>query len=586
MKKFLLMASMMFAFSAATNAMPAKKGVWHTITLANGTEVTAELRGDEFLNWMETSDGQRLVANDNGRYVVADMPALQEAANARRALIGEARAQRLARATALKTDNGLLKTVIGGKHEPYLGKKKGLIILVEFTDKKFMDGHDLDFYKRVANERGFTHSEGFVGSVSDYFLAQSNGQFELDFDVVGPIQLAHKVSYYGSNTNGTTDANAAYMIKEACDGANKAGINFSDYDWDGDGEADQVFVLYAGYGEASGGAANTIWPHEWQMKYQTKVGILTYSTGKVNTYACANECTKDPQTKKDISEGIGGICHEFSHCLGFADMYDTYNQDNNYGMSYWDVMDSGSYNGDGFRPCNYTGYERMYAGWVEPIVLDKAATVLKMESSTDFARPFIVYNDKHKDEYYLLENRQKTGWDKSILGSGMLIMHVDFKQSIWQSNMVNSSKSDHMRCTIFHADNDAGFLKVVNGYTYIDRDNIKNDVYPYEDNDELTNTSKPAAKLYNVGLDGTKNMSKPITGITRNEDGTMAFKFMGGNDKNVISNATTNGISNITVSNKLAEDTRVYSIDGRCLGNDINALGHGMYIVGGKKIVK
>ena len=487
--------------------------------------------------------------------------------------------------------SGQQRVQIGDEHITYTGKKKGIIILVQFPNQKFETGHDNAYYKMVANEKGLTHEDGYVGSVTDYFLSQSNGQFELDFDIAGPYTLSHTSSYYGKNDGANIDTKVGYMIQEGCDAAVEDGFNFNDYDWDGDGYADQVFVLYAGLGEASGGDAKTVWPHEYQIRYTCVGKVLNYTAegkGKVDTYACANEMERvinnatGTYTNELKLAGIGTICHEFSHCLGFADMYDTSSNGGNYGMGFYDVMSAGSYNGGGFTPCNYTAYERIYAGWTEPIVLDEPATIKAMQSSEDYGRPFILYNDKHPDEFYTLENRQKKGWDAELYGSGLMITHVDYDQTKWGINQVNASASDHQRCTIFHADNDADGTVL---------ESIKNDLYPYMSggvplNDELTDDSRPAAKLYNKNADGTKYMGKPITAIKKNVNGTISFDVMGGNEDNILDNTTSEtAIKDIKADTRKA-DNRVYSIDGRYLGDDINALGKGLYIVGGKKELK
>lgn len=55
-------------------------------------------------------------------------------------------------------------------------------------------------------------------------------------------------------------------------------------------------------------------------------------------------------------------------------MYDT-TTGTNFGMGAWDLMDYGSYNGDGYVPAGYSGYEKMVCGWTTPIELDQATTV-------------------------------------------------------------------------------------------------------------------------------------------------------------------------------------------------------------------
>lgn len=583
MKKLYLMLSMLFAFGTAANAVPAKK-LQKVITLANGTQVSVELRGDEYLSWWEGTDGTayRTTATDENVFEAFDLEAQKPAAAARRARTEQGRVARLARVkNSLKGADDKMRG-LGGDHITYKGVKKGLVVLVDFKNKKFADGHDLEYYKNVINGKDFTdEAEGYVGSVRDYFLAQSNGQFELDFDVVGPVTMSKNYGYYGNDGAYQKDEKVYEMIKEACDGIQDQ-VNLKNYDWDGDGEADQVFFLYAGLGQASGGSAGTIWPHESELRYWP-CGVLSYPTGKINTYACANELQPETQgSSRYISAGIGTICHEFSHCLGFADMYDT-TGGGGYGMSVFDVMDQGSYNGNGFVPCNYTAFERIYAGWVEPIELIDPATVKDMKSVSDYGRPFIMYNYKNTNEYFLLENRQNTGWDKGLYGSnGLLIVHVNYVPSRWANNSVNSSAEKIQCCTVVNAD----------GSRENTQYSLQGDLYPYEVkgvtmNDEFTDYSEPAAKLYNKNSDNSYALGIPITKIKRSK-GSVSFLVCGGDDKNVIDNTfkgVVDGINGVTVVKKTV-DNRIYSIDGRYLGTDASALGKGIYVVGGKKIVK
>lgn len=584
MKKLYLMLSMLFAFGTAANAVPAKK-LQKVITLANGTQVSVELRGDEYLSWWEGADGTayRTTATDENVFEAFDLEAQKPAAAARRARTEQGRVARLARVkNSLKGADDKMRG-LGGDHITYKGVKKGLVVLVDFKNKKFADGHDLEYYKNVINGKDFTNEEeGYVGSVRDYFLAQSNGQFELDFDVVGPVTMSNKYGYYGADSEYQKDEKVYEMIKEASD-AIQDQVNLKDYDWDGDGEADQVFFLYAGLGQASGGSNSTIWPHESELRYWP-CGVLSYPTGKINTYACANELQPETQgSSRYISAGIGTICHEFSHCLGFADMYDT-SGGGGYGMSVFDVMDQGSYNGNGFVPCNYTAFERIYAGWVEPIELIDPATVKDMKSVSDYGRPFIMYNYKNTNEYFLMENRQNTGWDEGLYGSnGLLITHVNYVPSRWANNIVNASTQKIQCCTVVNAD---GSREISNTLS------LQGDLYPYEEkgmtlNDEFTDDSEPASKLYNKNSDNSYALGIPITQIKRSK-GSISFLVCGGDDKNVIDNTfkgVVDGINGVTVANKTV-DNRIYSIDGRYLGTDASALGKGIYVVGGKKIVK
>ncbi len=498
MTRFLFLVALTFVTFVA-NAIPARRGLWKTATLDDGTTVRVELRGDEHLHYWQAADGKCYHVDDANRAtLITDMAALRTKAKAK---VAARNAKRKARTRALTTKRSA---------PVYSGQKKGLIVLVQFSDKKFATGHDKALFQRIANEENFSHSDGFVGSVKDYFKAQSNGVFELDFDVVGPVTLSKTMAYYGQDIGKEgDDAHPGEMVAEALNAVD-AEVDFSTYDWDDDKEVEHVYILYAGYGQASGGSANTIWPHAWTLTESDYSDTLKIDNVVVDTYACSNELSEG--TKLD---GIGTICHEFSHCLGLPDMYDTYEKDGvNFGMYSWDLMDYGGYNGDGFVPAGYTSYEKMFAGWLTPIELKNDTTITNLKALSENGEAYIIYNGKYKDEYYLLENRQKKNWDSKLPGAGMLILHVDFDQTVWDSNEVNNDEN-RQRCTIFHADNSDGTTA----------EDLLGDAYPYANNDSLTNNSSPAATLYNANTDGWKLMNRAITGITQNEDGTMAFVF-------------------------------------------------------------
>ena len=176
------------------------------------------------------------------------------------------------------------------------------------------------------------------------------------------------MSYYGGSDGDRHDANAAELIAEVAELADKD-VDYKDYDSDGDGMVDFCYVIYAGYGEAHGADENTIWPHAWNLMSGTG-SALKLDGVKINSYACSCELTGN--SGKTI-DGIGTICHEFSHTLGLPDFYDTANS-GNAGMGYWSLMGSGNYNLNGCVPCAYTAYERMLAGWLTPEELEEKIT--------------------------------------------------------------------------------------------------------------------------------------------------------------------------------------------------------------------
>lgn len=575
-RRLLSIPFLMMAFLSVVNAIPAKRGQWRTVRLADGTSVKVELRGDEWAHYWQGEDGRVFVADTMvaDRYRETTIAAINKRTEARRSVAVERRSQRLRRMAKVPSARAPF-----GQGGDIIGTKKGLVILVGFDDLAFEEGHTKRLYERILNEENYDVPP-FTGSVHDYFVDQSLGKFDLTFDIIGPVTVSKSYSYYGKNDTRGNDMHPTEMVREALDLISDS-VNFADYDWDGDGEVDQVFVLYAGHGEADYSYQDpaTIWPHEWQLIADGSPAP-TYDGITVDTYACSNETAFD-----GTISGIGTICHEFSHCLGFPDEYDM--NGDNFGMSRWSLMDYGSYNGgndNGYQPSGFTSYEKMTAGWLNPVVLDSdTVEVQAMQPLEEADEAYVIYNKANPDEYYLLENRQQVGWDASQCGSGLLILHIDYDADIWSNNFVNTEgyyytsrgtmkKNDHQRCTIFHADNETGSKD----------SGLAGDPYPYNGNDELTSTSTPAAIFYNANEDGFYNMNGSICNITQNDDGTVSFTYLPPVASSVVS-----GIArNLTIPDVSPDRTAIHTLDGIYVGTSLESLPSGIYIRNGRKIVK
>ncbi len=547
-------------------AIPARRGQWQTITLSDGRQVKVELRGDEHAHWWQDSLGNRYNCREWTKE--KEERKIWEPVKDNKELITGikrrgSRARKKSLSSIVHTPSSKTSP-LNLQPSPLTGPQKGLIILVEFTNKKFRSGNDLNLFDRIANERGFSE-KGFKGSVSDYFRDQSDGMLDLTFDVLGPVTVSNDYEYYGKNVGPDNyDAHPDEMIVEACKLVDDE-VDFSEYDWNGDGFVEQVVVIYAGQGEANGGGSNSIWPHEWELIEADYGRTLRLDKVRINIYACSPELSSSTRL-----DGIGTLCHEFGHCLGLPDMYD--GDGKNYGMGYWDVMDLGSYNGNGYQPAGFTAYEKMFCGWQQPIVLSTDTTITDMQAINEGGDTYIIYNDAYPDEYYMLENRQKSGWDKSLPGSGLLITHIDFDPAIWIWNTVNSFNSyydgldreyinDHERCSVVQADNG----KIMYG--------AAGDTYPYLFNDSLTVNSRPTTTIYHEDSKGNMQLQVAIKQITKNKDNTISFQFF----------QRSNYSSGIQRVIKNTSQTQINSLQGVYLGTDSRLLPKGIYIINGKK---
>ncbi len=466
------------AITAVAFAIPAKRGVKRTLTLTNGNTVSAALAGDESFHYYVTADGNRIIQDADGRWQVVSDDVIQQ----KRRAMGERRnAHRKARmAKTRKMFTSARKAVRRG--EAAVTSKKGLVILVNFQDKAFKSTSKQEYFEQMMNGEGDPFGENY-GSVHEYFRDQSYGQFDLEFDVVGPVTVSNNMSYYGANDSNGDDKHPHVMVTEACKLIENQ-VNFADYDWDGDGEVDQVYVIYAGYGEASGAEDNTIWPHEYELvsayyydssfseyyKRENNTFSLVLDGVSINTYACGSELYG---TSGSTIDGIGTMCHEFSHCLGLPDFYDT-QYSGNLGMDSWDLMDAGAYNGDGYQPAGYTAYERWFSGWLEPVALYDPITVTGMPAIQDSAVAYLLMRSGEPNinsTYYLMYNHQQKGWDEASYGHGMLVQYVRYDADAWYNNEVNNSTQ---RMTLIPAD--GGF--VYDSGDYYSLEGIAGDPWP------------------------------------------------------------------------------------------------------------
>ena len=472
-------------------AVPARKGGF-VVSQPDGSELTVYQHGDEYFHWLTNKQGEWLSMDAEGYYRVTEALSAEQITAKRQA--APRRAEYKATPLNIAT--------------------RGLIILVNFKDAAFTTSKaEMDSmltgknYTRNYTYKysGRTYTVESEGSAWKYFYDASNGQYDPQFDVVGPVTVSQNMAYYGGN-NSYGDKNPEAMIIEACKLVDDS-VDFSLYDNDNDGIADFVYVIYAGYGEADGGAANTIWPHQYYI-YQ----YLNLDDTKIYRYACSNEM--DNYTKHHT--GIGTFCHEFSHVLGLPDLYET-DMDNLHDqktLGQWSILDYGPYNNDGNTPPSYSAYERFFMGWLTPRLITEPENVVLEDlknnnealliSSTDEHN--LIGNDPNPTTFYLLENRQQTGWDEYLPGHGLMLTKIQYNYNKWYNNTVNNTATK-MGVDLIEADGKAP---------------------QYDDYRPSNGYMGKAKDLFPAGATAyTQITDHAIEEITE-ENGVIAFKYKGG----------------------------------------------------------
>mgnify|MGYP003290422917 CR=1 FL=1 len=437
MKKLLLSLTLLL-LTLSTFAVPAYRG-WQTKSQPDGTTIQVRLIGDEFHHYWQDQAGNVVKCDSLGYWRVVESQPTPATIKARR------------QASAMLQSRP--KKAVGSVNLA----PRGLVILVNFKDTKFNASNTQVAMNDLMNSSSYTYN-GATGSVRQFFSDQSGGQYKPDFDVIGPVTLANTVAHYGANDSEGNDVLPGDMVVEACSIANASyGVDFTRYDNDSDGYVDFVYVIYAGMGEADGGAANTIWPHSWDVYSAAASGYASFNKSQyyaratfdgksVLNYACSGEI--DGQT--GARAGIGTIVHEYSHVIGLPDLYDI-----DYGQNYedeatpgaWHVMDGGSYNNDGNTPPNYSIYDKYFLGWKTPTYLGATAQNLSLKAAgTDGYNAYQITTSGNSllaatstTTAYYIENRQQSGWDAYLPGHGLVIWKLMYNPTAWNNNGPNAT---------------------------------------------------------------------------------------------------------------------------------------------------
>lgn len=562
---------MLMCCGIAAVAMPAKPG-WHTISQSDGTTLQVRGAGNAFNSAILTRDGLTVARGSDGDlYYTSSLTGLTamrahevgQRTPAEEAFIGAQRGNLVMSRNSYKMRTGSHgKLGVGGSNAesgvPAYGQRRIPIILVEFKDKKF------------GNTRQDIIDAMLTGdsSVGQYFRDQSNGMYQPDFEVFGIYTLSQNRVYYGGHQGDNNDKGLGYMVTEAVQLAAADGVSFKPYDTNNDDYCDVVIVIYAGVGEAQAYYEHpeAVWPCNWNLGSAAYFGTggngaFRPNSGDplVDTFAVFNELHGSNDNTTTI-DGIGTFAHEFGHCLGLPDFYDTGDSEH-YGMGDWSIMCMGCYNNDGYTPPGYTAYEKNFMGWIEYIT-PRAGTYYTLpvfnqkQAATDKA--VCITSPLNENEYFILENRKKQGWDRYAPGEGIMITHVTYNADRWWANTPNNE--DIQLMTLMNADN---------SWSYYDE---HTDLWPQNGKTEFTDNSIPAARLNmkaNGGITGNAGyLGQPVTEMVINADGTASFWYMKGASTTPVVSVSTDAIDfgGVMMNNA---GTRILKVIGGALAGDV-----------------
>lgn len=611
MKKFLLsvFATLFMAmpvFASKANSEP------FTVKQSDGTELTVVLHGDEHFHWYSTLDGV-ILARAGGQFFVAQIAndgaivaTEQLAHNAQQRSESEASLAAKQDLTLFNTPKAVARREAmrvqqmgraGYNYFPHKGSPTAVVILAQFNDTKFYLPDPVKSFEQYFNgdiQNDFGNGENRNhGSVKKYFTDMSDRQFTPNFKIVGPVTLPKSMEYYGANsTGGSKDVNYRQFVKDACAEASKQqSFDNAEFDSDKDGCVDLVAIIFAGFGENNDPTnENTLWAKTSLQDFgsyngkSVKTAMMISELNAKKSLLGSGGSYSTPQIN-----GVGVFCHEMSHTMGLPDFYSTTspaNEKDNQELEYWSLMDGGENVFNGYYPVAYTAFERKHMGWSDYVEMEDGKTY-SLTTADKGGRGHVYYNPNtlaagRVSDYFVFENIQNTGWNSKLPGHGLIAYRVSMRISDMQYNTPLNNIVGDPGFTIVPADS---CLLNINNTTGSDSERpaaYKNSMAA----DPFPGTLKVTTLLATQNLpnfawrDAPKDNKMGLYNIVEDTESTHEVSF------HFVADVTTSGLQNVVTDAPLSTDNRIFSIDGICLGTDLSVLPKGLYIIGGKKVVK
>ncbi|MFZ5940839.1 MAG: M6 family metalloprotease domain-containing protein [Bacteroidota bacterium] len=421
------------------------------IEQADGSAITVSGRGNRMIHWYETADQYTVLKDKDGNFVYGKRDAegnlvptqIKVTEYADNVPSGTEKNLRFS-----KSQVEMLKQVYNQDEDvkanpnpfPSTGINRVLVILVDFPDRP--STHEATELEALLNEPGYNG----IGSFRDYYLDVSYNQLEINATVIPWVHATQNMSYYGENDEYGYDLRPQELVRDAVDQAEAAGVDFSQFDNNGDGYIDDLILFHAGFGEQYPGAGDTcIWSHAFHL------GDLSveYDGVRIDNYLICPELYGNSGSNLT---SIGTVVHEFAHSLAIPDLNDEdFDESGGYAfdLNFWDLMAVGSWNNEGATPAGINAWLKRYMGWMSIPEID-ATGVYTLQSAISHQEAYQI-NTPVYNEYYILENRQWDGFDDYLPGHGLLIYHVDMNYPGWLTGEVNVDPS-HQGFDIEEAD--------------------------------------------------------------------------------------------------------------------------------------
>jgi len=528
--KIVSLTVIIFFFTQLLFAVPANPTPI-TFTQPDGDTLTVMIKGDERVHWSETMDGYTLLHNkagfltyavldENGNlqpseYIATDIENRDASIVAflstieKKLFYSDLQLQIMRKVWEIE-DEALFNAAKNGN--AITGHYKTICAFVQFSDRKMIKS--LDDFEPLFNQIGYTAGASGVkgGSVKDYFREISYNKMDITISLFGVYDAPQTKAYYAQSTSAPL---ARFLAQEVI---KEPGFKIKDYANASPNEVDGFHFIFAGFGQEVSTKLTDIWSHA------SVFGPAVEKDGvKIERYSCSPEL--NGVSGATITR-TGVICHEMMHAVcKMADYYDTDGKTNGEykGTGDWDLMASGCYNGASRSPAHPNMLIKIQCGWVTPTILKAGKTITNMPNAAE--KPVAYRIDTNtKDEFYLLENRQRVKFDTVIPGQGLIIYHVHPNQS---GNCINCKHPQRMYpvcASSTQITQVASSTPIPKAYGTIDSPDTP---FPTSKNNKTTfsHETVPAMKSWYKNYE---DVYKPLTEI-KSSGGLVSFLFMGGN---------------------------------------------------------
>jgi M6 family metalloprotease-like protein len=275
------------------------------------------------------------------------------------------------------------------------------VILFKVNGQDFQPESTIEKFKNLFSGLGTSRT----GTVTEMYLEQSFGNMVVEFDVYGPYEqsisnLPGNDCWYGTDGGpilgespvpgvvpslGLGGYGSKGMALEAVPQADLDGVDFSQYDGDGDNYVDFLMMVHSGEGAEATGNPCDVHSHYFNgILAGTPVGMP-----EPTPLTTDGKLIGAVMTVPEIDSSIGVVAHELMHALGEPDYYGTAGT---VGTGDWDLGAGGSWLGIPAQtnPIHFNPVMKINFGWVTPRIVSETTKNVSLRPRANYPEVVMI----------------------------------------------------------------------------------------------------------------------------------------------------------------------------------------------------